>query len=146
MFATQRRWQAAPDLPVCKQEVAPAFCVFFLLEEKAATREQVTRLAGGPLYSHWPARSDGVHAHQGPLLLPTLRARAPGLKDTDPQEGPACCRSDRGKWVIPAYIAPGCVLDMICLLPPFHSLFHGVMGDWSSFPRSPLLALSATWW
>lgn len=50
-----------------------------------------------------------------------------------------------GNGLIPAYIAPGCVLDTICLLLPIHSLFHGVMGDWSSFPRSPLLALPATW-
>lgn len=126
----------------------PVPWIFFLFEEKAATEEWWAVLAGGPLHSHRPTRSQCTHTTGHPAC--GLRGTAQSLRDTDLRRGLPTCRKGRGKWVDAGSTAPECALEMT--LPPSspHSTFTIPRGDSGTAACpvpyiSPSLVLSATW-
>lgn len=132
---------------VCKQEEVPCPLDVLPIWRESCHRGVVTSVR------RWPppqplAGTLRVQTHTGPHFLPRLRGTAQSLKDTDLRRGLHTCRQERGKWVDPGYVASECTLEMT--LPPScpHSTVTipcGDRGNCSSSPRSPLLALSATW-
>lgn len=124
----------------------PVPWMFFLFEEKAAREEWWPVFAGSPLHSHWPASLECMRfLHALPAQAQRHSSMSQGHR---PEEGPA--HSQKRAWKMGwswLYCSRVCLRND-CLLP-LHtppSLFLEVMGNCSSSLRSPLLALSATWW
>lgn len=108
-----------------KRRLLPSACSSYLKRRlPQGSSDQVGRWSPP---QHWLARTDGIHVHQGPCLLPVLRARAPGVKDTTPQEGPACWQ--KWPWKMGDSSLHG---SRVCLghdLPPSSTPFAISRGD-----------------
>lgn len=152
MFATQKRWQRLLWEPWGAHQRLPTggscpLCVLPIWRE-SCHKGVVT--VGGRWSPPQPLASTlRTHTHNRPHFPSRLRGGGSKSQGHRPQGG-ACPLAEKTveNGLTPGYMAPECVLEMN--LPPSspHSTFTipcGDRGHCGSSPRSPWLALSATW-
>lgn len=151
MFATQKRWQRL----LWEPRGPPASANRRLLPSVRSSylKRKLLQGSGDRGWQVVPSTATGQHAqnaHTQQATLPVQAQRQGSKSQGHRPQGGACPLAEKTveNGLTPGYMAPECVLEMN--LPPSspHSTFTipcGDRGHCGSSPRSPWLALSATW-